>query len=132
MSTVTVDPEVAGLVSNVNSSADDVADVPDGVVTVMLIVPVEPAGAVAVIDVDESTVYDVALVEPNLTAVAPVKPVPVMVMGLVPPAVPPTIGLTPVTVGGEAVCAKATATDDESPPVACVHVVWWSEESDAM
>ena len=35
---------------------------------------------------------------PNLTAVAPVKPVPVMVT-VVPPAVGPVVGLTEVTVG---------------------------------
>ena len=36
---------------------------------------------------------------PKLTAVAPVKLVPVMVT-TVPPAVGPLLGLTPVTVGG--------------------------------
>jgi hypothetical protein len=44
------------------------------------------------------TVYDVALFAPNLTAVAPVKLVPVMTT-LVPPAVGPDVGDTPVTVG---------------------------------
>ena len=39
-----------------------------------------------------------AVVEPNLTPVAPVKPVPVMVT-VVPPAVVPEVGLMPVTVG---------------------------------
>ncbi len=36
---------------------------------------------------------------PNLTAVAPVKPVPVIVT-VVPPVVGPELGLIPVTVGG--------------------------------
>ena len=40
-----------------------------------------------------------AAVVPNLTAVAPVKLVPVMVTA-VPPAVGPLVGLMPVTVGG--------------------------------
>ena len=40
----------------------------------------------------------VALVAPNLTAVAPVKLVPVIVT-LVPPAVGPEVGVMPVTVG---------------------------------
>ena len=40
----------------------------------------------------------VAAVAPNVTAVAPVKLVPVIVT-VVPPAVGPAVGLTPVTVG---------------------------------
>ena len=58
---------------------------PPGVVTVMSTVPAEPAGAVAVIWVALLTVKLVALVAPNLTAVAPVKLVPVIVT-VVPPA----------------------------------------------
>ena len=64
---------------------------PPGVVTVMSTVPAEPAGAVAVIWVALLTVTLVALVVPNLTAVAPVKLVPVIVT-LVPPAVGPATG----------------------------------------
>jgi hypothetical protein len=41
----------------------------------------------------------VASLVPNLTAVAPVKPVPVMET-VVPPAVGPLVGLILVTVGG--------------------------------
>ena len=52
------------------------------------------------IDVLLLTVTAVAAVEPNLTAVAPVKSVPVMVTA-VPPAVDPLFGLTAVTVGLE-------------------------------
>ena len=67
-----------------NWSAALVALVPPPVVTVMSTVPVL-AGDVAVIEVELLTVKEVALALPNLTAVAPVKLVPVMVT-LVPPA----------------------------------------------
>ena len=53
----------------------------------------------AVIWVALLTVKLVAVVAPNLTAVAPVRLVPVIVT-LVPPAVGPAVGLTEVTVGG--------------------------------
>ena len=75
--------------------------VPPGVVTVTSTAPALPAGDVAVIDVALLTVNEVAAVAPNFTAVAPVKLVPVMVT-LVPPAVGPLVGLTPVTVGAGA------------------------------
>ena len=78
-----------------NWSADDVALVPSGVVTVTSTVPV-PGGAVAVIEVSESAVM-VPGVEPKSTAVAPDRSVPVMVT-LVPPAGGPVDGVTPVTV----------------------------------
>ena len=71
---------------------------PNTVVTLTSTVPV-PAGEVAVIDVAELTVKPVAGVAPKLTAVAPVKPVPVMVTE-VPPAVGPVVGVVEVTVGG--------------------------------
>ncbi len=73
------------------------ADVPPGVVTVTSTVPV-PAGLSAVIVVPLTTVRFVAGVVPKSTAVAPVKPVPVIVTR-VPPAVEPLVGLRPVTVG---------------------------------
>ena len=57
-----------------------------------------PAGAVAVICVAELTVKPVAAVAPKVTAVAPLKLVPVMVK-LVPPPVGPLIGVKAVTVG---------------------------------
>jgi hypothetical protein len=79
-------------------SAEPVALVPAGVVTVMSTVPTLPAGEVAVIEVALLTVNDVAAVLPNLTVVAPVKVVPVIVT-LVPPKVVPLLGETPVTVG---------------------------------
>jgi hypothetical protein len=60
---------------------------------------VAPAGTVAVIWVDESTVNVVALVPLNVTAVAPVKFIPVMTT-LVPTG--PLAGLNPVMVTFEA------------------------------
>jgi hypothetical protein len=50
-------------------------------------VPV-PAGETAVIDVADVTVKLFALVAPNLTAVVPVKPLPVIVTDVPPPGVP--------------------------------------------
>ena len=50
------------------------------------------------IEVVETTETDVAEAAPNLTLVAPVKRVPVRVT-VVPPAVVPEAGETPVTVG---------------------------------
>ena len=64
-------------------------------------VPAAPAGEVAVIWVALSTVKLEAAVDPKVTAVAPVKWVPVMTTD-VPPAVEPEVGEIPVTVGGVA------------------------------
>ena len=75
-------------------------EVPLGVVTVTLAVPAVPAGAVAVIRVDELT-WKPAAVVPKLTAVAPVKLVPMMVT-TVPPEAEPLDGLRLVIVGAEA------------------------------
>ena len=80
-----------------NWSAAVVAEVPPTVVTLTSSVPV-PAGEVAVIDVAELTVKPVAAVAPNVTADAPVNPVPVIVT-VVPPAVGPEVGEIDVTVG---------------------------------
>jgi hypothetical protein len=68
----------------VNWSPEVAALVPPTVVTVTSTVPV-PAGETAVIELAELTVKLVALVAPNLTAFAPVKPVPLTVT-VVPPA----------------------------------------------
>ncbi len=81
-----------------NSSAVPVALVPLGVMTVTSTVPAAPAGDVAVTEVGETTEYVVAPVAPKSTALAALKPVPVMVTE-VPPATGPAIGLTAVTVG---------------------------------
>ena len=61
----------------------------------------EPAGEVAVIWVSELTVKLAELALPNLTAVAPVKLLPVIVT-VVPPKVEPVDRLILVTVGGRA------------------------------
>jgi hypothetical protein len=82
----------------VKRSPAAVGEVPPGVVTVRSTRPAAPAGAVAVICVVDSTVYELAGVEPNVTAVVPPKPVPVIVT-TVPPATGPVDGLTPETVG---------------------------------
>ena len=71
---------------------------PPGPVTVTSTVPAASAGLVAVICVAETTITLVAAVVPKSTAVAPLKPVPVIVTD-VPPADGPAAGLTAVTVG---------------------------------
>ena len=71
--------------------------VPPGVVTVTSTVP-EPGGASAVTEEVPPTEKELAVVEPNQTAVAPAKWVPVMVTAGAPP-VGPDNGLTPLTVG---------------------------------
>ena len=72
--------------------------VPEGVVTRTLAVPAVPAGVVAVIEVELTTVTPVAAVPPMVTAVAPVKLAPVIVT-IVPPSVVPVAGVILVTVG---------------------------------
>jgi len=67
-------------------------------VTVILTIPAEPTGEVAVIEMALFTVYEAAAVLPNFTAVAPVKPVPVIATE-VPPADVPVVGEMPVTAG---------------------------------
>src|SRR5665213_2235035 len=88
---------IVGAATQVNTSAGDVVEVPPTVVTVRSPVPV-PAGAVAVTWVSDTTVNVVAGIEPNVTAVTPVKPEPVTVT-LVPPAMGPLVGLIAVIVG---------------------------------
>ena len=73
--------------------------VPPGVVTSTLAVPALPAGVVAVIEVELTTVKLGTVAPPIVTAVAPVKPVPVMVTDC-PPASGPDDGLIAVTSGG--------------------------------
>ena len=92
-------PVIVGMAAGteVNWSAALITLVPPGVTTVTSTVP-EPAGEVAVIDVAEIAITLVALAAPNLTAVAPVKLVPVMVT-VVPPVAGPLVGLMLVTVG---------------------------------
>jgi len=91
-------PLTAGGLRYEKTSAAVMELVPLGVVTVTSTVPV-PAGAVAVMDVAEPTVKDVAATNPNRTAVAPVKAAPATVT-CVPPASGPEEGLIAVTTGG--------------------------------
>ena len=70
---------------------------PPGVLTVTSTVP-EPAGEVAVTCVADSALSALAFAEPNLTSLAPVRFVPVIVT-VVPPAAGPLVGETFVTVG---------------------------------
>ena len=97
-------PVSAGSAINVNWSAADVTLVPSGVVTVTSTVPV-PAGEVAVMVDGLTTVNAVAATTPNLTLLAPVKFVPVMVT-VVPPAAGPKVGLSAVTIGATSARSK--------------------------
>ena len=67
-------------------------------VTITLAVPALPAGVVAVIEVELTTFTAVAAVPPIVTAVAPVRSVPVIVTDC-PPASGPDNGLIAVGVG---------------------------------
>src|SRR5438067_473483 len=90
--------------------------VPPGVVTVTSTAPV-PGGDTATIEVAELTVKLLASADPNLTAVAPMRSVPLMVTE-VPPASPPLLGLTLMTAGGGEPLAKPCqppAETDETP-----------------
>ncbi|GAA1041070.1 hypothetical protein GCM10009566_35000 [Streptomyces murinus] len=73
--------------------------VPLGDVTVTGTEPALPAGVTAVIWVADETEYDDALREPKRTAVAPVRPVPVMTT-VVPPDTGPCAGAMELTTGG--------------------------------
>ena len=81
-----------------NWSADEVALVPSGVVTVTSTLPAAPAGEAVVIWVSESTVKVTGEVIPNAMLVVLLNPVPVTVTG-VPPATGPLTGEMPVIVG---------------------------------
>jgi len=112
-------------------------DVPPGVVTVTLTAPAAPAGAVAVTDVAEFTTTPVAAVAPNLTEVAPVRFVPVIVTD-VPPAAGPLVGDSDVT-AGTATYVKVAVLIDVPPavvtvtftgpavPAGAVAVIWVAE-----
>jgi hypothetical protein len=81
----------------VNLSAELVALVPPGPVTVTSAVP-DPGGEVALIDVDESTVTPVAALPPKATVSPAPKFVPVTVT-VVPPDAGPVAGFTLLTLG---------------------------------
>lgn len=76
--------------------------VPPAVVTETFTAPAAPAGVTAFIVVPLLTVKLVAAVFPNLTAVAPVRFVPVIVTE-VPPPVEPVIGETEPIVGADGI-----------------------------
>jgi len=89
---------VVGGSVNVNWSAAEAALVPPEVVTVISTVPV-PAGEVAVILVSEFKVKLTAWVNPKYTLVAPVNPLPEIVIEF-PPAGDPLLGEMLVMPGG--------------------------------
>lgn len=81
-------------------SASTIADVPPQVITLTSsMVQAGFAGEDVVIEVSETKVKGTD-VDPKYTAVAPVKPVPVIVIG-VPPAGGPTVALNKDTTGGD-------------------------------
>ena len=73
--------------------------VPYSVVTIMPTAPILRAGVIQVIVVLFTTLIVVAAIPPNVTDVAPIKDVPVIVT-LVPPSVLPDDGEMPVMLGG--------------------------------
>ena len=89
---------VPGDALKVKWSAEEVAEVPAALTTVISTVAAVWAGETARMDWSLTTTNDVALVAPNLTAVAPVNPEP-PIPTVVPPAVVPPVGITAVTTG---------------------------------
>ncbi len=105
-------------------------DVPDGVVTVTSTTPV-PGGlstAIAVTPSITSTTKYLGNVVPNLTADAPVNPVPVIITN-VPPPVGPLFGLKPVTSGAAAEVPPASGPAVGLKPVTVVGVIRSSSNS---
>jgi hypothetical protein len=86
--------------------------VPTGVVTTMLPRPALPAAVTAVIWVAESTVKEAVEIPLKLTAVAPVKPVPVITT-VVPPVVVPDGTSMDVTIGGSAAATSSKTARSE-------------------
>ena len=85
-------------VANVYWSLEETADVPSGVVTVMSTSPTECAGETAVMEVGEFKTNEAPGTPPKLTAEAPKKFEPLIVME-VPPAVVPLVLSRPVMTG---------------------------------
>jgi hypothetical protein len=90
-------PLDAGGAEYANCEAGTMAELPEGVVTLMFAVPL-PGGLVATMTVSPSTAMPVADAPPKSTAVAPVKPDPWIVTA-VPPPVGPLLGLMLVIAG---------------------------------
>jgi hypothetical protein len=84
----------------VKSSAATFAEVPPAVLTLRLTGPAVPAGETAVICVGDTTVKEVTVTVPNLTAVAEFRLVPLMVT-VVPPATGPAVGEIELMAGSE-------------------------------
>ena len=80
-------------------NGENVPLVPYSVVTIMPTAPILRAGVIQVIVVLFTTLIVVAAIPPNVTDVAPIKDVPVIVT-LVPPSVLPDDGEMPVMLGG--------------------------------
>ena len=82
---------------------------------VLIVTPTAPAvaaaGLTAVMDVALFTVKLVAAVLPNVTAVAPVRPVPVIAT-VVPPASGPPAGFRPVTTGSAGAAVYVNWSED--------------------
>jgi len=88
--------EIVGGAKYVNALAS--VAVPPIVVTPTVLGPTVPIGVTAVIVVGSSTTTFVAATPPTVTLSAPVRNVPLIVIG-VPPLVDPTLGLTDDIVG---------------------------------
>ena len=86
------------------------------------VLPAVPAGAVAVMDELDPTAKLLATTPPNFTAVAALKPEPVIVTD-VPPAAEPFEGDTAVTVGAAAWYVKLSALTTGEVPSGVVTVM---------
>jgi hypothetical protein len=86
----------------VNLSEAEVAVVPPAVVTVTSTVPAAATGVTAEIRVSDWTLKLAAAVVPKLTALVVLQNPEPVIDTVVPPAVVPWFGVTPVTVGVEA------------------------------
>jgi hypothetical protein len=96
--TLGLKPVIVGAPTKVNWSAALVVLGPPGEITVTSPSPATDGGDGTVIDVSLFTVNPVAAVVPKSTAVAAVKPVPLIVT-VVPPDAGPSVGVMPVTRG---------------------------------
>ena len=90
--------EIVGRATSVYVNAPTEVPVPPAVVTATVFAPAVPTGVTAVIEVALTTTTLVAGTPPTVTLLAPVKLVPVIVIG-VPPANTPVFGFTELIVG---------------------------------
>jgi hypothetical protein len=108
----------------VNWSAAEVADAPPTVVTTTSTVPADAAAGVTDVIVVEFTSVNDCATEPNISCVAPVKFVPVIVT-CVPPVVGPELGLTDVIAGAGTYVYLSAATIAEVPPGVVTRTSTW-------